>query len=263
MNDQVSPEGGALPSDANASQASQQPEGVTDKPGSEAESSPAADTSEKAKPKDGESQRIGELTRRWREEQRRSDRLIAMLERERTERAKPAPQPSQDYNGLAQPAQPNQPIDPVEAVKRALAEEKAATERERRSASYRKKAAEFQKEHDDYHEVAGSFPATDEFVELIQELDESPLVAFHLGNNHELAEQIGELSPRRQAIELGRLEAKLVAEREKLKAKPVSKAPPPAPKIEAADPGDLDDTPNSSWSDARYAKWRKKQIAQR
>src|SRR3990167_11014768 len=96
MPDQVTE--GVVAPDANASQVKQPPEGEVVDPGSEAGSSPAATAPSEAKPK-GSDQRYGELTRRWREEQRRSDRLLRHNE-ELMQRI------LQSQSPPAQPAQP-------------------------------------------------------------------------------------------------------------------------------------------------------------
>ena len=270
MNDQVTPEGGALPLDANASQA-QLPADVGAKQGSEAESSPAADP----KPsKDGRDIRIDELTRRLRETERRYDRVLKIAEERNRAPEQPAPAPKpepvktlKDFNfdeGAFTAYIEDRILKTADTVvEKKLTEKEQKTAAAKRDANYFSKASEFSKTADDYYDVAGSAPITETVVDLVKELNEAPLVAYHLGKNHELAEQLSGMSERAAAIELGRLEVRLVAEREKLKAKPVSQAPPPPPKLEGADPGDLDTEPNPSWSDARYAKWRNKQKAQR
>jgi hypothetical protein len=265
---QGTPEGAPAP-DANASQAQPQTD-VEGKPGSEADPSPAADP----KPtKDGRDIRIDELTRRLRETERRYDRVLKMAESrviapEPVQAVKPEPVKSLkdfNYNEADFTAYLEDRVSKVadKVVETKLTEKQQKEANAKRDANYFAKAAAFAKTAEDYYEVAGSAPITDTIVELVKELEEAPLVAFHLGNNHALAEEISGLSERAAAIRLGKLEDKLVAEREKLKAKPVSQAPPPPPTLEASDPGDVDTEPNSSWSDAKFDKWRKKQIAQR
>jgi len=244
--DQVTPESEVLP-DANASPEVVAPDG--DKPkGSEADPSPAAAESEKKPEKTGAEIRIDELTRRLREAERRNDRLLKLAEERTTRVPEPAPQPKpepartlKDFNfdegaftayleeRLAQTA------DRVVETKLTEKEQKIAEAK--RNAGYFSRAAEFAKTAEDYYDVAGSAPITETIVELVKELEEAPLVAYHLGNNHGLAEELSNLSERAAAIRLGKLEDKLVAEREKLKAKTVSQAPPPTPKIEGTQPG--------------------------
>src|SRR5688500_15220405 len=77
MTDQETPEGGALPSDANASRAEPTTDVEAAKPGSEADPSPAAkDSGDKATERDPRDDRIKELTRHRREAERRADRLM-------------------------------------------------------------------------------------------------------------------------------------------------------------------------------------------
>jgi hypothetical protein len=92
MSDQELSGGAPAPvTDANASQAEATTDVVEQTPGSEAEQSAAKDQGEKKRPEpDGRDEKIKELTRRWREEQRRSDRLMRKTE-ELSRRSNPPP----------------------------------------------------------------------------------------------------------------------------------------------------------------------------
>lgn len=260
MTDQVSPEGGALPSDANASQAKPTTDVVTSKPGSEAGSSPAApDSGDVSKPKQsGEDRRIAELTRRWREEQRRSDRLMAMIE----DNNRKASQPAQ----VAIPGQPQQPkpVDTAEAIREAAEKLLKQQEAASRRATFDKRAGEFAKNVEDYDDVvaAGVWACSEAMAEVIEDSDEGPAIAYYLAQNPSVAEQIYRHSPAKAGRELALIESRLVAERKKAAEATVTKAPPPPPKIEANDPGNVDQDP-SKMTDLQFAKWRKKQISQR
>jgi hypothetical protein len=81
-----------------------------------------------------------------------------------------------------------------------------------------------------------------------------------LGKNRELGEAIAALPPLAMAREIGRLEARLAEPPPAPKPK-LTQAPPPPPKIEASEP-EVEKDP-LTMSDADFAKWRKRQIAQR
>jgi hypothetical protein len=124
-----------------------------------------------------------------------------------------------------------------EEVRRLLAEERLKAAEEARTKSFQAREREFSKTVEDYAEVAHYAPISREVAELVKELDGGPEVAYYLGKNPDVAERISGLSERAAAIELGRLEVRLAAEREKVKAKPVTKAPAPPPTIDASEPG--------------------------
>lgn len=146
----------------------------------------------------------------------------------------------------------------VKAAREELAAEQQRTETAKRRQSFGAREAKFAKGVPDYYEVAHYAQITNEMAEAIMSSDLGAELAYHLGKNEDIAAQIRQLPPLQQAREIGRLEAKLSATP---KPPQVSGAPPPAPKIAAAnasvekDPKDM--------TDAEFAKWRRKQIAQR
>lgn len=279
MNDQEL-SGGAPAPDANASQVEPTTEVIEQKPGSEADSSPAAPESEKPKPaKTGEQLRIDELTRRYREEQRRSDRLMRMLE-ERGQQ----PEPKQQ-----QPQAPQQPkglkdfnYDETayreylftEAANKAatVAEQKAREAMQKqtaasRRASYEARAAEFSKTVEDFDEVIrGDWACSEPMAEAIEESEEGPALAYYLAENPGVSAKLAKLSATQAVRELTRIEDRLVAERKAAAQKLVSKAPPPAPQLDAKEPStkvsttspDSDKLSDDEWFKAEQARIRRK-----
>jgi hypothetical protein len=128
------------------------------------------------------------------------------------------------------------------------------------ASKFREREAKVRAELEDYEDYAYSAPI-DDISDLIVAMDEGPRIAYFLGKNPETAARINSLPPHLAALELGRIDQKLAFEREQAKAKPVSKAPPPPPKIDATEPAVEKDP--SQMSDSEFAKWRKRQIAQR
>ena len=243
----------------------------------EADPSPAAPQEGEApeKPK-GVQKRLDELTRNWREAQRQNEALLRILESQgKTPEQRPepvAPKTLADFNydetqyqaHLMQQATQQA----VEAAKREL-QAQAQREREiRRQQTFAQKQAEFAETVEDYRDVVfnESLPITPAMAEVIQESDDGPALAYHLGKNPDLAARIAALPPIAAAREMGRLEARLSAEKEKAKAPVVSKAPPPVPKIEAVEPA-LNIRPDDPASDAldirEWVKKRDKQEAKR
>jgi hypothetical protein len=148
--------------------------------------------------------------------------------------------------------------------------QKATTEEKQRTFLTRQE--EFIKTHPDYSEKViegariGSWACTTEMAEVILESEIAPEITYYLAENEEKAMQIAQLSPFQQAREIGRIEAKLEAEKIKPVVAPpvvISKAPPPSPKIEAND-----SAPSKAWNDpalsqAEFNKRRRQQIAAR
>jgi hypothetical protein len=152
-----------------------------------------------------------------------------------------------------------------EARKAATEELTAAQQAERentRQQSWAKKQAEFIKSKPDYAEKvlgARTLPISHEAQAALMESDLGPQVAYYLVENPEKAAAIMQLPLSAQLREIGRIEARLEAAKAPPKP-PVSQAPPPPPKVEADASVDKDP---SAMSDAEFAKWRRRQIAQR
>lgn len=258
------------------------PDGTDTNALQDADSAPALTQPEDAseKPK-GVQKRLDELTRNWRETERDRDywRELAMR------------QPQQPESAPTPPPQPQEKLKTLEdfefdtgkfteyLTERALAnleskvqERRAAEERktaqERAVTGFREREAAFSKEVEDYSEVAYKAPINEQVSRLVMELDEGPQVAYYLGKNPSIAQQLNQLPPSRAAMELGRIEARLGIEREKAQAakKRVSDAPPPAPKVDAVEPA-VNIRPDSPESDKlTHKEWldkRNKQLAKR
>jgi len=224
----------------------------------EAESPPAAaDPGEKKEPK-GFMKRIDELTRNWRSTERDRDYWREFAMQQQTARARQEPPKTlQDFGGdetkfnTYRDEQFAEAADKV--IERKLSEAEAKRAEVERSKSFRAKEAKFAKTVEDYAEVAHYAPISTTVADLVKELEDGPAVAYFLGNNPEKAEELSAMPERQAALELGRIEVRLAAEREKLKAKKVSGAPPPTPKIEGSEPG-LSISVNSPESDKLSTK---------
>lgn len=136
------------------------------------------------------------------------------------------------------------------------------TSRQRRE-SFDKRELTFAAKHADYLEMTrdSTLPISQGMVELLQESDVGPDVLYHLANNRDEALRIAQMDEKSAARAIGRLEAQLEKAAPVVPPKPVSKAPPPPPQIEAVEPAVVKDP--KEMSDAEFAKWRRRQIAQR
>jgi hypothetical protein len=239
-----------------------------------AESAPAAESPERDetetdpdKPKGGFQRRISELTRNWREAERRNDELISLLSRGREpEPATPAPvePPSLaqfDYDETKyQQALFDYTRKEAAAAARAefqsIRQEQAEAERVK---SFKAREAEFANSAEDYADVVYDPSATfftRDLVEQIRESEIGPQLAYYLAKNPAEGRRIAALPPMAAGRELGRIESKLGTPAPK--ATPVSKAPPPPPKLEASQP-DVEDDPDKMPIE-KWVKWREKDL---
>lgn len=102
----------------------------------------------------------------------------------------------------------------------------AATETQQRlMAAWEEKVERADDKYDDFEQVVGKLEPNSPFVAAIMEAENGEDIAYYLGKNHKVAERIVRLSPLSQVREIGKLEAKLLAEPEKPKTP--SKAPAP------------------------------------
>jgi hypothetical protein len=233
-------------------------------PVSEADPSTAAtDPGEApAKPKesDARDERIKELTRHRREAERRADRLARELDEvRRAPRAQPQQQPN------AQPS--NNATDVSELARqeaKQLLQEQAKAERREQFDS---RVDEYASEIEDYDDVVTSrTPVSEHMGEAIMDSDIPGQVLYYLGKNPEVARKLYSLPLTKAAKEIGRIEDRLLAERKKAAEKPVSKAPPPAPQIDAKEPStrvsttspDSDALSDEEWVKAEQARLRRK-----
>lgn len=155
-----------------------------------------------------------------------------------------------------------------EAARQEFRQEREREHSQQRQTSFATKESEFSKTVDDYDAVTRDprLRITNEMAEAIASSDDGPALAYHLGKNTEVAAKIAQLPPIVAARELGRIEAQLAYERDKAKDKPVSKAPPPPPKVEGVDPAvtiraDSPDSDKLSTDD--WLKKRNKQLERR
>jgi hypothetical protein len=237
--------------------------------------SPAAvDTSEKSGGKDPVQKRIDKLTWQLRQTERERDfereQRLATLQRNVETQPKPA-EVKQTLKKLADFEYDEERYAEYVAevaadrAARKLEESRTTKESERvrkeRLSRFKELESKFKTEIEDYEDVAYYARIDEHVANLVMAMDEGPRIAYYLGKNPEVAARINSLDDKLAAVELGRIDARLAIEREQAKAKPVSKAPPPPPKIDATEPA-VDKDP-SQMSDAEFAKWRKRQIAQR
>lgn len=277
--DQASPEGVATPDVSGANVAPPAPaQNTAEAPQSNAAESPPAKVDEPKQEPKGVAKRIDELTRNWREAQRQNERLLAMLERQ----GQPAPQEQpkvdqpkslKDFNYNEQAYQDHLYSEARKHAEKAAKEAgerwKAEQEAVQRRAKFDERVAQFAKSVEDYSDVVTeSTPVSEGMADFLLDSDEAGALMYYLGNNPDEARKLYHLSPAKAGAALAKIEDRLVAERKKAAEKPVSQAPPPAPRIDASgDAAGLRIDPTSpesdALSDAEWMRKREKQIQSR
>lgn len=157
-------------------------------------------------------------------------------------------------------------------VRAALDAERAAEREAERSRSFEQRQRAFLEQKPDYIEKVirnDRLPISAEMAAVISYSEIGPEIAYYLADNVEKAEEIYRLDGIRAAREIGRIEAKLEAERKARTAPPasrVSQAPPPPPKIDAVEPAPsirVDTPEGDKLSIKEWVKRREKQIERR
>lgn len=263
-----------LPAETSAADSSPAPDKAPDE-------TPADDTGKPARDDDGKfvsaktQKRIDHLT--WEKEQRAREAEYWRAEAMRRQQAEKPVEPPKPPAPIAKPKLADFEYDEsryeAALVEFTRAEARAAAEaviaeRERiaseqaRAKSFQQREAEFKSKTPDYESVAYYAPISNEVAEMVRESEIGPEVAYYLGKNPELAQQISQLPERAAAREIGKIEARLSLQREAARAPapkpPVSQAPPPPPKIEASEPDVSKDPDQMSVNE--WLKWRNKQL---
>lgn len=198
------------------------------------------------------------------------------LEREFAERAAE----QQARQPVAPPPAPDD-FENAQAYAEALAEQKAQELLARREAakqqaalleSYKDREEEARERYDDFEQVAynPNLPVTNDMAQAIQASDIGPEVIYHLGSNPKEAHRIANLPPILQAVEIGKIIAKLAADPP---TKRTSTAPAPlapvsttrsssGPRYDTTDPRAIKDLTTSQWIENERLRQIKKWEAQ-
>lgn len=255
--EQAEPEG-----EAAAPEPSEEDAEKPEKPEGEEQDTASEDKKPK-KRKQSADERIAELTKKFREEERK--RIAAEA------RLKPVPQSDltapdpksyelgdQDPNYIADLAlhKADQRREKARADEAKRAEEDQAKERQ---IDWSRRVSEASARYSDYREVAlnPTLPITDPMASAIQEAESGPDVLYYLGQNPDEAARIATLSPTRQAIEIGRIETRLETDDEPVPPKRTTAAPEPPKRVSGRG---TPDRPIEKMSYEEYKAHRRKQV---
>lgn len=124
-------------------------------------------------------------------------------------------------------------------------------------AGWEEKVDQADDKYDDFNAVVGQLQPGTPFVDAIMEAENAADVAYYLGKNPQEAARIAQLHPRAQVREIGKLEAKLLAE--PVKPKTPSKAPAPIAPLSGA-ASTANDQPSEQDDLKTWMRKRSKQV---
>lgn len=227
----------------------------------------AEDSGAEPKKKSKVQERIDELTAKRREAERE-----AQYWREQAEKSIKPEKANVDVEPVKPKFDDFSDIDEYEAAVEKYASDKAVYqesqvikrqtelqkqfEEQQRAATFAAKSAEFAARHPDFYAAVQNpnLTISNEMAEAIRSSDRGPELAYHLGKNPELAEQIAALPASLQYMTLGKLEASLTAPTPP--AVPMTKAPAPVKPIGSKA---LVEKAPEDMSYSEYRAWRMKQ----
>lgn len=236
--------------------------------GKEAEENPKgeakAEDPEKSSPSkkedDAVQDRITELNRKWREEQRLNEHLRKQLE----EREAQQPQTLEPDKTLEDfdydTAKYTQYLVDLatQAAEQKYLERGQQEQAARRWAQFEVKESQFAESVDDYFRATRAMPLSKEVLETVSSSPKSPEILYYLAKNPEVNDQIHSLRGYELAREVALIEAVKLVEP---KAPSITEAPDPPDKIEPAN-ADTEPEP-AQMTQKQFEKWREKHIARR
>lgn len=254
-------------------------ESAPTQPDETTETTESPDDSGAEKPRGGFQRRIDELTRNWREEQRRVDALTQALLQHRvqiapeepTAPAQPDKLPTLEEFGYDEAKYQAALIEYADKRAQATVEKRFAEyERQRaeqeRVSSFASRQAEFAKSNPDFEDKVmrdPTLPITAGMRDVIIDSPSGPELAYWLATNRAEAEKIARLPPHRAAHEMGRIEARIEAQKAAKAAPPpkpaVTQAPPPPPAIEPTEVDLPKDVLSENISMNEFMRMREKQ----
>lgn len=204
-------------------------------------------TQEAEKPRDDKGrfvpqERVNEITRARRDAERRAmylEQQLAQIQQAQPQR-NPSPQstdrpPSlQDFATVEEWGEAVAEFSTRQALSRAEqtfqqrdqyhTQQQVAQQFQTREAEYAATVPDYM---DRVAELTSSVPLPGELLMVISQSDHGPALAYHLAQHLDVADRLSRMHPVAAAVEIGRIEARLSAPQ----AKPVTKAPSPAPSL--------------------------------
>jgi hypothetical protein len=221
----------------------------------------------------GTQKRIDELTRNWREAERREAALLAALQsREPPPKApEPVKIPTLEEVGYDEAKYQAALIQYAtrqaeEVVSRRLTEAEQQRAEQARLGTFAERQKEFAKATPDFESRVmqdPTLPISAPMRDVILDSPAGPELAYYLATNRDLAEQIARLPAHMAALEMGRIEGLLQAKKEAPRVPVVTKAPPPPPTLDADESVDrisTTDPASDKLTDEQWIKAEQKRL---
>ena len=225
--------------------------------------------------KGGAQERIGTLTRKWRESQQETAYWKGLAEGRGTDQPKPGetsvvvqpatpkPQQSQfeDYDAYVEALTDWKTDEKIRAFQREAAKKAGDIRAQSNESEFQAKLTEGAERYEDFEEIARNpvLPITPGMIEILKDTDYPADIAYYLGKNIKECTMISRLSPLQAARTIGRIEAEIKTKigngRPPVPPKPkITNAPPPVQPIGSAEVVTKDP---SKMTQAEYEAWRR------
>lgn len=207
--------------------------------------------------------RLDKAYRKAAEAQARADFLEKQLNEQRAAMAPPADPGAPklaDFNDVEKYAEAKAKYESDKALKEHQAKQQSETHKQQQARlleGWESKVARADSKYDDFDEVVGDIQPNAPWSMAVMEADNAEDVAYYLGKNLKEARRIAALPPLSQIREIGKIEAKLLAEPPKPKTP--SKAPAPITPLKGAAPV-ASDTPSETDDMRDWMRKRQKQV---
>lgn len=149
-------------------------------------------------------------------------------------------------------------------LEKKFSERETQQQQRQRFSKFSQNEREFAKKTPDYFEVTRD-PLLDGFTPIVKDLlatsDIGPDLAYHLAKNPDALFEIADMDERSAARAIGRLEERIQAARKAPAGRTVSRAPAPAPKLDATD--EALEKEDGEMSDAEWLARRRKEVSSR
>jgi len=244
---------------------------VGEEPEIEAESPTADDGNVEEKKPGSAEERIDELTRKWRTTERENEAMQAELEklRKQSQPESEAPQPFRSRSEFASEDAYNTYLSnevtarAEQVASKVVSRAGKESERDQIVESFGEREKVYAKDNPGYFDLVydRGLKISEAMKDVIQADDNGLDLAVYLGKNPDIAKDIFLMPDVKAGMKLNQLLADIGDTKAKAKALRVTKAPPPVPKIAKSETSLDKDV--ADMSDAEFAKWRRKQIANR
>jgi hypothetical protein len=206
--------------------------------------------------------RIARLTREAAEARAERDLLRRQLDEAKPKAAEdPAAPRLEQFKDIEEYAEAKAKYRTDQALKERDTKARTETQRQaqtRLAAQWEDKIERAADKYDDFEDVVGNLKPGVPWVDAIMEAENGEDIAYFLGKNEKEARRIIGLAPLSQIREIGRLEAKLLAD-PPVKPKKPSAAPEPIKPLSGNAPPPGGDSPQSSDD---FPTWMKKRLKQ-